>query len=246
MPWRLTPLAAGEAVELVIHAPIGDMHDGSGVSSRAVIEAINKVPRAKEIRAFINSPGGLAFDGMAIYSALSRHQARVVVEIEGIAASAASIIAMAGDEIRIAESGFVMIHDPWGLALGNAADMTKASEDLERLAVSMRDVYAARTRQAPDVVRAAMAAETWFTGAEAVAWGLAGGVLANKKAAACAVPAQLRAAFSRMPQLVAATPVAAAEPSARPISRATADALIARVARANADLAAARARRSGS
>jgi ATP-dependent Clp protease, protease subunit len=244
MPWRLTPLAAGEAVELVLHAPIGEMYDGSGVSSRQVIEALNKVPRAREIRAFINSGGGFAFDGMAIYSALARHPARVVVEIEGVAASAASIIAMAGDVIRVAESGFVMIHDAWGMALGNGGDMRRAADDLDRLCASMAEVYAARSKQTVETVRAAMQAETWFSGREAVAWGLATEVVANKKAAACAIPAQLLATIRNLPPVLSA-PVPAANQGARPLSRAEADALRARTARINADLAAARARRSG-
>jgi hypothetical protein len=91
-----------------------------------------------------------------------------------------------------------------------------------------------------------MTDETWFTGTEAVAWGLASSVMRNKKAAACAIPAQLRAAFARLPELPDAAPEAAAGNSARPLSRADADALRARLARITADLAAARARRSGS
>jgi len=240
MPWRLNPLAAGETLELVIHEPIGEMWDGTGVSSKKVIEALNKFPRAKEIRAFINSPGGFAHDGMAIYSALNRHPAKVTVEIEGVAASAASIIAMAGDAIRIAESGFVMIHDAWGLVIGNAQQMRTAADDFDRLCTSMADVYAARSGQTAEAARTAMQAETWFTGKEAVAWGLATELVANKKAAACAIPPQLRAAFSRLPDAVASAPVVV--PAVKRAAGGTIDKVAARM---DAVLAAHRARRIG-
>jgi ATP-dependent Clp protease, protease subunit len=240
MPWRLTPLAAGEVVELIIHAPIGETWDGDGVSSRHVIEALNKVPRAKEIRTFINSPGGDAFEGMAIYSALSRHQAKVTVEIDGTAASAASIIAMAGDTIRIAEAGFFMIHNPFTLAMGTAADMRKMADDLERVGASMRDVYVARTGQAAEAVTAALDAETWFSGNEAVAWGLATEVMPNKRAAACVFPPQLRAAFHRLPQALA-TGQAVTPPPAR----ASGSVMDKAAARMDAVLAAHRAKRAG-
>lgn len=206
MPWRLTPLAAGETLEIVIHAPIGEMWDGSGVSSKKVIEALNKYPRAREIRAYINSPGGFAFDGMAIYAALARHPAKVTVEVEGIAASSASIIAMAGDAIRIAESGFMMIHDAWGMAIGNAAELQKASAELDRVSASMAEVYAARSKQSAEAARAAMAEQTWFTGREAVAWGLATEVVANKKALACAIPPAMAGLFRNLPAALADVP----------------------------------------
>lgn len=240
MPWRLNPLAAGEALELVIHEPIGEMWDGSGVSSKKVIEALNKYPKAREIRVFINSPGGFAFDGMAIYSALHRHAAKVAVEIEGVAASAASIIAMAGDTISIAESGFVMIHDAWGFSIGNAADFRKAADDLDRLCGSMAEVYAARSKQTVEAARAAMQAETWFTGKEAVAWGLATEIVANKKAAACAIPPQLRAAFARLPDAVPTAPVVV--PAVKRAAGGTIDKVVARM---DAVLAAHRAKQLG-
>lgn len=241
MPWRLTPLAAGETIELVIHEPIGEMWDGSGVSSKKVIEALNKFPRAKEVRAFINSPGGFAYDGMAIYSALHRHPAKVTVDIEGIAASAASIIAMAGDTIRIAESGFIMIHEAWSLAIGNAADMRAAADELDRLGVSIAEVYAARSTQTVEAARSAMQAETWFTGKEAVAWGLATEVVANKKAAACVIPPQLRSAFARLPDAVPT-----ASKHATPADKRAAGGVVEiEAARMDAVLAAHRARRIG-
>jgi len=212
MTWRITPLAAGETIELVVHGPIGDF----GVASGDVVKALLQYPRAREIRAYINSPGGDAFAGQAIYAALHRHQAKVRVEVEGMAASAASLIAMAGDTIRVAQGGMIMIHDPWAMAIGAAGEFRKMADDLDRLRLSMRDVYAARTGRDPAEVEAAMTAETWYSAEDAVAFGLATEVLPAKRAAASVVPAQMAARFRNMPEMIRAADVPPVRDAARP------------------------------
>jgi ATP-dependent Clp endopeptidase proteolytic subunit ClpP len=128
---------------------------------------------ADEILVRISSPGGDVFDGMAIYNALRDHPATITSRVEGFAASIASIIALAGESVEVHESAFLMIHDPWGYAVGNATELRALADTLDKLAGSMVDIYARKTGMDPEEIRDLMAAETWYTGAEAVETGLA-------------------------------------------------------------------------
>lgn len=121
----------------------------------------------------LNSPGGEIFDGMAIYEALRAHPAQVTTHIDSLAASIASVIAMAGDQIVIAPFGEMMIHDGSGLCIGNAADMLEMAELLDRQSNKIASVYAARAGGTVEEWRTRMEAETWFSAAEAVEAGLA-------------------------------------------------------------------------
>jgi ATP-dependent protease ClpP protease subunit len=121
----------------------------------------------------LNSPGGEIFDGMAIYEALRAHPAQVTTYVDSLAASIASVIAMAGDRIVIAPFGEMMIHDGSGLCIGNAADMVEMAELLDRQSNKIAAVYAARAGGTVEEWRALMTAETWFSAAEAVEAGLA-------------------------------------------------------------------------
>lgn len=209
MSFRCQPLARGETVELVMHGAIGR----GEVESAAVVRALMQFPNARELRVYLNSPGGDAFGGQAIYAALNRHPARVRVEVDGLAASAASLVAMAGDDIRMAEGAMLMIHDPWTIAAGSAATMRQIAEDLDRVRLSMRDIYAARSGKDKDEIEEWMSAETWFTAAEAMSAGLATQMLPAKRAAACVIPSDMRAMFRRLPSALAAP---RHETSARP------------------------------
>lgn len=239
MTWRITPQAAGDAIELVLYGIVGDTWSGNGIVAVDVVKALNQHARAKRIDVFINSPGGNAFDGQAIYAALARHQAKVTVNIDGEASSAASIIAMAGDVIRIAAGGFMMIHEPWTMAVGNAHDLRETADTLERVSASLAEVYAARTGKPIAEIRAAMEAETWFSAEEAVAYGLATEIVAAKRAAACTLPPQLAALHAKRPAMIAPP----APPSPSPAARAAVEELDRRLARIDATLAAHRAKR---
>jgi len=127
---------------------------------------------AKTITLKINSPGGSVFDGFAIYGALKEHKAKVNVRIHGLAASIASVIAMAGDTVTMAPNAFLMIHDPSSYAFGTAADLRKEAELLDKLRDSIAGVYAARSGKAVDEIKKKMAEETWLDGADAKAFGL--------------------------------------------------------------------------
>jgi ATP-dependent Clp protease protease subunit len=121
----------------------------------------------------LNSPGGSIFDAVAIHNAIKRHEGTVTVWIDGIAASAASYIAMAGDEIVMPENAFLMIHDPAGLVMGTAEDMRAMAEALDKVKGSLVSGYAAKSGRTPEEVSALMAAETWFDAGDAVAQGFA-------------------------------------------------------------------------
>jgi ATP-dependent Clp endopeptidase proteolytic subunit ClpP len=135
-----------------------------------------------EIHLRINSPGGDVFDGIAIMNALKRHKAKVTTFVDGIAASAASFIAMAGDEIVMSRNAEMMIHDAWGLAVGNAADMRDLADRLDASSENIASIYADRAGGTTKQWRSAMEAETWYSDKEAVAAGLADRVETNKTA----------------------------------------------------------------
>jgi len=126
----------------------------------------------------LNSPGGDASEGVAIANVLRAHRARIVVRVDGMAASAASVIAMAGDEVVMGLGSQMMVHDAWGYAMGNAAEMRKAAEMLDSTSNALASTYAARTGGTTADWRVVMEEETWYTAEEAVEAGLADRVAA--------------------------------------------------------------------
>ncbi|WP_438362797.1 head maturation protease, ClpP-related [Nioella halotolerans] len=155
--------------EVLIYDEIG----AYGVSAKGFLAELGALPDDAAIDLRLNSPGGSVFDAVAIHNALSRHSGPVTVWIDGIAASAASYIAMAGDAIVMPENAFLMIHDPSGLVMGMAADMREMAGTLDKIAAGMTRGYAARSGKTEDEIAALMAAETWFSAAEALEVGLA-------------------------------------------------------------------------
>lgn len=138
--------------------------------------------RALEVDAItlrINSPGGDAWDGVAIYNAVKDHPAQVTVVVDGIAASAASVIAQAGDRIVMNRGSQMMIHDASGLVMGNAEDMREFAEVLDKMSDSLAGIYAARAGGTVEEWRATMRKDTWYMAAEAVEAGLADEVAAD-------------------------------------------------------------------
>lgn len=121
----------------------------------------------------INSPGGDVFDGLAIFQDLLAHKASVVVRVTGLAASAASIVAMAGEKVEIAEHAFFMIHNAWSYAIGDARAMTARANLLKKIDGELVDIYATRTGGDPSEIKTQMDDETWLTGTEAVEQGFA-------------------------------------------------------------------------
>ncbi|MEZ5769904.1 MAG: Clp protease ClpP [Paracoccaceae bacterium] len=138
-----------------------------------MIDALAELGRDTDITVRINSAGGYTDDGIAIYNALTAHKGLVSVVVDGIAASAASVIAMAGDTITMRAGALMMIHDPAGLTWGDAAAHEKSRATLDKLADLMAGIYADRTGGDAAAIRADMREEVWMTGEEAVAAGYA-------------------------------------------------------------------------
>jgi len=123
--------------------------------------------KAKNISVRINSPGGDVFDGVAIFNALKEHPAHVTTKIEGLAASIASIIALAGDEVQAHKNAMYMVHDPWVLAAGNQYDLREIADILEKISGNMVDIYSQNSNIGKKEIREMLKAETWFTAKEA-------------------------------------------------------------------------------
>lgn len=184
-----------------------------GVSANAFVKALRGIT-ASTIHLRINSPGGDVFGARAIETALREHKAHVVVHIDGLAASAATFIAMAGDEIVIADGAMFMIHKAWTYAYGNADDLTKTAELLDKIDATLVDTYAKRTGQGDSRIAEWMAAETWFTADEAVQHGFADRVASadasQGEGAANQVRWNLNAFLARVARPAAPAPASAA------------------------------------
>jgi ATP-dependent Clp endopeptidase proteolytic subunit ClpP len=142
------------------------------VSAKDFAKALDSLPDdTSEIRLHINSPGGEVYEGLAILNSLRQHKARVVAVVDGLAASAASFIAAGADELVMSGNSQLMIHDAWGLCVGNAADMRDLADRLDKISANIASIYAARAPKGD--WRAAMLAESWFDADEAVTVGLA-------------------------------------------------------------------------
>lgn len=158
--------ASPEAAEVLIYDDIGYF----GVSADQFVRELAEVA-APLINVRVNSEGGEVFDGFAIYNALRRHPSRIVCHVDGLAASAATYPVLAGDEVRIASNGMLMIHNPASLVMGEAADMRQEADLLDKLAGIIANLYSQRTGKPVEEVRGWMTAETWFTAEEAKANG---------------------------------------------------------------------------
>lgn len=172
--WNPAVKAAQEGdASISIYEVIGeDPWTGGGVTVDRIDAALRSIGN-HDVTVNINSPGGDVFEGIAIYNRLREHSASVNVRVLGVAASAASIIAMAGDNIQIGASSFIMIHNAWVLAIGNRHDMREVADFLEPFDRALADVYVARTGQSLEDVQAAMDAETWLNGTNAIELGYA-------------------------------------------------------------------------
>lgn len=168
--------AADDGPTISIYDRIGDSYDGEGVTAKRISAALRNIG-ARDVTVNVNSPGGDFFQGVAIYNMLREHKAKVTVNVMGIAASAASIIAMAGDEIMMGDGAFLMIHNAWAVAIGNRHDMMAAAEQLAPFDAAMAQVYASRSGLPVADIAAMMDKESWLGASQAVDDGFATGVI---------------------------------------------------------------------
>jgi|TARA_R100000479_G_scaffold148041_1_gene83593 ATP-dependent Clp endopeptidase proteolytic subunit ClpP len=151
-----------DSVEISIYDEIGDY----GTSAKQFIDDLKSVG-GKDIVIRMNSVGGSVFDGLAIYNVLRSHTGYVNVKIEGLSASIASIIALAGDNIEMAENGFFMIHNPFGKSMGGAEDMRKTADLLDKIKQELVNIYSSKTQLSEETISNMMDEETWLTSQEA-------------------------------------------------------------------------------
>lgn len=169
-PLRIQNKSTTEA-EIIIYAGIGQdwWGDGSMISAKAFSDELKKIPdTVNTINVRINSPGGDVFDGIAIYNRLKQHKAKKVMYIDGLCASIATIIALAGDEIKIGEGALYMIHLPWTFAYGNRTDLDNTVNRLMDIEEQMLGIYAKRTDLDRSEIRAMLEKETWMSADEAI------------------------------------------------------------------------------
>lgn len=172
-----------------------------GVSAKQFADEIKKLGKLEIMNVYINSPGGDVFDGVAIYNILQRNRAKVIVEIDALAASIASVIAMAGDEIRMADNALMMIHNPWGMVIGDVQDFQKAIDDLNKVKdSSILPAYQKQTGLEDKELSELMDAETWMSAAEAKEYGFIDEISDGKQIAAHIDREKYKKVFSKIPE----------------------------------------------
>lgn len=170
--------AAGDDVGgITINGAIGETWDGAGVTSNRIAAALRSIGAGVPVVVNLNSPGGDFFEGVAIYNLLRQHDAEVTVNVMGLAASAASVIAMAGDKILMGDGAFLMIHNAWSVAVGNRHDFIAAAETLAPFDDAMASLYAKRSGMSKTDAAALMDKETWISADQAIKNGMATGLL---------------------------------------------------------------------
>jgi len=163
--------------EITIYGYISDQKwRDTDITPTEVKNELDKIKGVTQINLFINSGGGNVFAGTAIYNQLKRNKANVTAYIDGIAASIASVVAMAADEIRIPKNGMIMIHNPWAIAAGDSNEFRKLADNLDKIGEIMLATYMGRVNVDvvdEDEVKNMMDESTWITGEEAVKMGFA-------------------------------------------------------------------------
>lgn len=157
-------IASSNSTEVMIYDEIGNY----GVDAKSFIDEVKAIPTEKSVLLRINSPGGSVVDGLAIYDAIARMPQKVTTRIEGIAASMASVIALAGDEVTMSENSLYMIHNVWGGEVGGSTDLRKAADLMDKMGDRLVSIYMSKTGESEEQIRAWMDEETWFDSSEAV------------------------------------------------------------------------------
>lgn len=182
--YRITNAADPDEAEVMLYDEVGGWYGATADQFIADLRGVT----APNLRVRINSPGGSVFEGIAIANALRSHPANIVVQVDGIAASIASVIAMAGDRIEMAPNTMLMIHDASGVCLGNASDMEEMAELLDLISDNIADAYASRAGGTREQWRERMKAETWYLPEDAVENGLADEAISMPKQGEPAAP----------------------------------------------------------
>lgn len=180
---------------------VTDEFSDSDTSAAGFRDLLKSLGSVKTINLHINSPGGSVFEGIAIENMLKQNSATVNVYVDGLAASIASVIAMAGDTIFMPKNSMMMIHNPWTMAMGNAAELRKQADDLDHIGKSAIQTYLNKAGDKLDenTLQDLLDNETWLTADEAVSYGLADEVIEANQSAASITP-ELAQHFKHMPK----------------------------------------------
>jgi ATP-dependent Clp protease protease subunit len=205
--WTMTAKAGGE-LEILLYEMIGeDFFTGEGTTAKSFAEDLRAAGSVSKIRLRVNSPGGSVFDGLAIYNTLLSHGATVTAQVDGLAASIASVITMAASEISMGDNAMMMIHNPASLIGGDANEMRKMANTLDKVKTSMITAYRRHSSLSAEKIGALMDAETWMTAGEAVdKYGFAEEVIDPSEGdddLAAAVRTPIFAQFRRVPPRIA-------------------------------------------
>lgn len=172
--------------ELTLYGEISDVTWwGNEVTPKQFKEDLDALGDIAVLNIYINSPGGDVFAGQTIYSMLKRHKAQVNVYVDGLAASIASLIAMAGDKVIMPANAMMMIHSPWTWAVGNAQDFRKLADDLDKIRDSMVTAYQDKSGLEAEEITKIMDAETWLSAKDCLEYGFADEIEEAKQVAAC-------------------------------------------------------------
>jgi len=162
--WYQMKAIAKGAVEILIYEEIGIW----GITAKDFIDDLKQFEGISNISVRINSPGGSVTDGIAIYNTLKRHESNIDIYIDGLAASMASVIAMAGNTVHMSETALFMIHNPWGVAIGDSDDMRKTADVIDKMKSSLITAYSNKTGTERELISEMMDEETWFSAEEAL------------------------------------------------------------------------------
>lgn len=207
--WQPEVRAANDdEASISIYGAIGETWDGDGITAKRIAAALRSIG-TRDVKVNINSPGGDFFEGVAIYNLLREHKAKVTTCVMGLAASAASVAAMAGDEILMGDGAFLMIHNAWAVAVGNRHDMADAAARLAPFDAAMAKVYSQRSGITEADAAVMMDQETWLGVDQALTDGFATGRIdkaavahdgktgGGKKALAMVEASMAKAGYSR-------------------------------------------------
>jgi ATP-dependent protease ClpP protease subunit len=187
--------------ELIIYGDIGESMWGDSVTASSVKNMLDRMDQG-DLTVRINSPGGSVFDGFAIYNMIRQRDGKTTVYVDGLAASAASVIAMAGDDVVMGQASMLMIHDPYTMSVGGSEDMRKTADMLDKIKESIVAAYESRSEQGAEIISQMMTDETWFTADESVSMGFANRVEAGK----ATVSNLSRPWINKMPETVSGDP----------------------------------------
>ncbi len=206
--WRMAKQDEAKSADIFLYDVIGETWDGEGTTSKQFAKDLKALGNVDTLNIFINSPGGVVFEGVAIYNQLVRHKAQKIVTVDGLAASIASVVAMAGDQILMPKNAMMMIHNAWAAAIiaGDSKTFRKEANDiadrLDMISATITQTYIDRTGLDQKKIAAMMDEETWFNGEEAVASGFADTLIERELEPAAFAPHNLTG-FRNIPKSLA-------------------------------------------